>query len=222
MPSRQFRGIAIPSGFDRARRTVAAGIEGWGGLGSAAVGRSRGAPRVYDADTSQDGQVTIEMATRLQQAVIVMSLLLPTVDGWEVTVDGWEVTRIPKSERSTRSIQILVFTGCTDSVGHARAWAAGCDAILTKRARSSDAAADRRLGVGLAEALRMRDLRQCTCGSTLAVYASRGNRAAAMTHNANLQGRTPRMPKSGTDKRGCGPESHPASSFAFDTRRPHR
>lgn len=65
------------------------------------------------------------MATRLQPAVIVMSLLLRTVD-------GWEVTRILKSGRSTRSIQVLVFTGCTDSVGHARAWAAGCDAILTK------------------------------------------------------------------------------------------
>ena len=30
------------------------------------------------------------------------------------------------------------------------------------------------------------------------------------------------MPKSGTDKRGCGRESHPATSFAFETPRPHR
>ena len=39
--SLQERGLAILGGFDRARRTVAAGIEGMGGLGSAEVRRDR-------------------------------------------------------------------------------------------------------------------------------------------------------------------------------------
>ena len=38
--SLQERGLAILGGFDRARRTVAAGIEGSGGLGSAEVRRA--------------------------------------------------------------------------------------------------------------------------------------------------------------------------------------
>lgn len=82
----------------------------------------------YDVETTTDGQVALDMVRTSRPALIVMSLELRTVS-------GWEVTRILKSDEATLAIKILVYTGHTDDVSRARAWAAGCDAIVSKPCR---------------------------------------------------------------------------------------
>lgn len=80
-----------------------------------------------------DGATAIEIARAKKPSVIVMDLSLPGVD-------GWEATRILKSDPATRDIVIVVLTGHAEATSKARAFAAGCDAFVTKPCLPADIA----------------------------------------------------------------------------------
>ena len=54
-----------------------------------------------------------------------MDLVLPGIDGWEAT------SRI-KSDEVLGSIPIIAITSHTDQEAQDKAWAAGCDEVMTK------------------------------------------------------------------------------------------
>jgi two-component system cell cycle response regulator DivK len=79
----------------------------------------------YDVLTATDGAAGIELAERERPDLILMDLLLPVID-------GWEVTRRIKANDSLKHIPIIALTAHA-MVGDAkRALACGCDDYMTK------------------------------------------------------------------------------------------
>lgn len=74
---------------------------------------------------AQDGREAIDVAERVNPAVVLMDLMMPRMD-------GWEATRRLKNDERTRHIPIVALTGHA-LAGHAEgARDAGCDAFVTK------------------------------------------------------------------------------------------
>jgi CheY-like chemotaxis protein len=79
----------------------------------------------YEILLAVDGSSGIETAKDARPDLIIMDLALPGIDGWEAT------SRI-KSDEVLGSIPIIVITSYTDKEARDKAWAAGCDEVLTK------------------------------------------------------------------------------------------
>ena len=79
----------------------------------------------FRTESARDGLEALDMATRLEPALILMDLSIPGID-------GWEATRRLKNDARTKSIPIIALSGHAFE-GHAdEARKAGCDAFLTK------------------------------------------------------------------------------------------
>jgi two-component system, cell cycle response regulator DivK len=75
--------------------------------------------------TASDGVEGLEVAAKARPRVIVLDLVLPTLD-------GWEVARRLKADPATKDIRIIVLTGRALDASRTRAVAAGVDAYLVK------------------------------------------------------------------------------------------
>jgi two-component system, cell cycle response regulator DivK len=87
--------------------------------------------RVIEAAT---GEEALDIATRDTPDVILLDMLLPGVD-------GWEVTRRLRNAESTRAIPIIALTAHTLDSERDRSARAGCDLFLAKPCLPADVAA---------------------------------------------------------------------------------
>lgn len=81
--------------------------------------------RGYEVAIAVDGQQGVELATRLQPALILMDMSLPVID-------GWEATRRLKAAEATRLIPVIALTAHAMAGDREQALAAGCDDYDTK------------------------------------------------------------------------------------------
>jgi two-component system cell cycle response regulator DivK len=81
--------------------------------------------RGFRVATAADGLEAIEKTHELRPDVILMDLSLPGID-------GWEATRRLKQDPSTKDIPIIALTAHALESAHAKARAAGCNAVVTK------------------------------------------------------------------------------------------
>ena len=72
-----------------------------------------------------NGAMGLNLATALEPDVILLDLILPGVD-------GWEVARRLRCDPSTANIGIIAVTALALRDDHVRARHAGCDTVLTK------------------------------------------------------------------------------------------
>jgi len=72
-----------------------------------------------------NGAMGLNLATALDPDVILLDLILPGVD-------GWEVARRLRCDPSTANIGIIAVTALALRDDHVRARHAGCDTVLTK------------------------------------------------------------------------------------------
>ena len=102
--------------------------------------------RVAEAES---GGEALRVAVALRPAAVLLDLVLPELDGWEVA------HRLREAECG-RDIAIIAFTAVGLREEHERALAAGCDAIITKPAlpRAVVAALGERIGFPMPEAVR--------------------------------------------------------------------
>lgn len=77
---------------------------------------------VHDARTGQKG---LELAQSLQPALIIMDLILPDID-------GWQVTRNLKANSETRHIPVIALSANATTHDREAAIAAGCADFDTK------------------------------------------------------------------------------------------
>ena len=80
---------------------------------------------LFRVATAEDGHVGIERVFELLPDVIVMDLCMPVLD-------GLAATRRLKSDERTRHIPVIALTAYAMADSVAEAFAAGCDAVLTK------------------------------------------------------------------------------------------
>ena len=74
---------------------------------------------------AQDGREAIDVAERIQPAVMLMDLMMPRMD-------GWEATRRLKTNARTREITIVAVSACTHATDQERARGVGCDEFICK------------------------------------------------------------------------------------------
>ena len=79
----------------------------------------------YELLTAEDGQKGVELAETAKPDLILMDMSLPVMD-------GWEATRQIKANDSSKNIPIIGLSAHAMSGDHEKAFAAGCDAYLTK------------------------------------------------------------------------------------------
>jgi CheY-like chemotaxis protein len=96
--------------------------------------------RGYRVAEALNGEDTLRRAGALRPAIVVLDLGLPAM------ADGWHALRLLKSERSTRSIPVVVLSGYAEQ---RTAALLGCDAFLLKPCDPDylDAAISRLIGV---------------------------------------------------------------------------
>jgi CheY-like chemotaxis protein len=79
----------------------------------------------YEVSTAQDADAALAAIARNTPRLILMDLQLPGVD-------GLELTRKLKSDPTTKGIIIVAVTAYAMKGDEDRAYAAGCDAYITK------------------------------------------------------------------------------------------
>lgn len=84
-----------------------------------------------NAMTAATGMQGCLRARDVQPALILLDLMLPDID-------GWEVCRRLKSDDQTRHIPIVILTARDEPHGPTRARAAGCAGYLTKPCSPAD------------------------------------------------------------------------------------
>jgi CheY-like chemotaxis protein len=96
--------------------------------------------RGYRVEEAVNGEETIRRAAALRPAIVVLDLGLPAM------ADGWHALRLLKSDRSTRSIPVVVLSGFAEQ---RTAALLGCDTFLLKPCHPDHlgAAISRLLGV---------------------------------------------------------------------------
>jgi CheY-like chemotaxis protein len=78
--------------------------------------------RVHEAASGVTG---LSLATALEPAVMLLDLILPGID-------GWEVARRLRRDPATTNMGIIAVTALALRDDHVRARHAGCDTVLTK------------------------------------------------------------------------------------------
>ena len=78
-----------------------------------------------------DGKEAVELANRLQPDVILMDLMMPGMDGWEV------LDRI-RRDATTYKIPVVVLTAHAEEESRRRANEGGADAFVTKPFQPND------------------------------------------------------------------------------------
>ncbi|HOC17373.1 MAG TPA: response regulator [Vicinamibacterales bacterium] len=78
----------------------------------------------FRVEEAADGFEAVDKGYKLKPQVILMDLLMPRLDGWEVV--SWL-----KKNPTTREIPIVAVTGAQEDIQQ-MAVAAGCRAVLTK------------------------------------------------------------------------------------------
>jgi CheY-like chemotaxis protein len=95
--------------------------------------------RVAEAAGGCEG---LRLATELRPQVVLLDLVLPGVD-------GWEIARLLRRDRTTRRGIIIAVTAIANADDQARAIDAGCDEVLTKPVSPANMLATIRRYVGL-------------------------------------------------------------------------
>ncbi|NLL58909.1 MAG: response regulator [Firmicutes bacterium] len=85
----------------------------------------------YEAVVVQDGEKAIEAAVKEQPHLVLLDLMLPKVD-------GFEVCRQLKSREETKHIPVIVLTAKTAEEDREKARAAGADSYMTKPFRPEE------------------------------------------------------------------------------------
>jgi len=85
----------------------------------------------YKAVVVEDGERAVEAALKEQPALILLDLMLPRMD-------GFEVCRQLKAMEETRHIPIVVLTAKTKEEDKEKAMKAGADAYMTKPFRPEE------------------------------------------------------------------------------------
>ncbi len=85
----------------------------------------------YKAVVVQDGEKAIEVAVKEQPHLILLDLMLPKVD-------GFEVCRQLKSREDTKHIPVVVLTAKTGEEDRDKARMAGADSYMTKPFRPEE------------------------------------------------------------------------------------
>lgn len=81
--------------------------------------------RVAEAATGNEG---LRLATALRPAAVLLDLIMPGLD-------GWELARQLHKNPATAGTAIIALTALAMPEDHDRALLAGCDAVLTKPVR---------------------------------------------------------------------------------------
>lgn len=94
--------------------------------------------RVAEAES---GSEALRVASALRPAAVLLDLVLPELD-------GWEVAQRLRAEEGGQDVVVIAFTAIGLRAEHDRALAAGCDAVITKPAmpRAVVAALGERIG----------------------------------------------------------------------------
>jgi CheY-like chemotaxis protein len=79
----------------------------------------------YEVIAAKDGLSALEAAVEQVPHVIVLDLMMPGID-------GYEVTRRLRKERLTAGVPIMIVTAAAEETEAARALAAGADAYMRK------------------------------------------------------------------------------------------
>ena len=79
----------------------------------------------HEVVEASNGKVGLELARKLQPAVVVLDVMLPKVDGLTV------LNELASSE-ATRDIPVIMLTAKTQLEDRRKAWRAGCVEYLTK------------------------------------------------------------------------------------------
>jgi two-component system, cell cycle response regulator DivK len=79
----------------------------------------------YDMVEARDGQQALIVAARHLPDLILMDIQLPLLD-------GYEVTRRLKADPALKAVPIIVITSYALSGDEEKAYAAGCDAYVSK------------------------------------------------------------------------------------------
>jgi two-component system cell cycle response regulator DivK len=95
--------------------------------------------RVVEAAEGCEG---LRLATELRPEVVLLDLILPGID-------GWEIARLLRRERMTRRATVIAVTAIANTEDQARAIEAGCDEVLTKPVSPSHMLATIRRYVGI-------------------------------------------------------------------------
>ncbi|MBI4311740.1 MAG: response regulator [Chloroflexi bacterium] len=79
----------------------------------------------YHILTAQDGPAAVEIAAREKPAIVLLDVLLPGMD-------GFEVCKAIRSNPDTAHARVLLLTGMTQDRDKAQGLSAGADGFLTK------------------------------------------------------------------------------------------
>lgn len=85
----------------------------------------------YRAVVVQDGEKAVDTAIKEQPSLILLDLMLPKID-------GFEICRQLKSRDDTKNIPVIVLTAKTAEEDRDKARAAGADAYMTKPFRPEE------------------------------------------------------------------------------------
>ena len=84
----------------------------------------------HDCRSSYDGMGGLLLASSYQPQVIILDLMLPLID-------GWEVARRLRTIAGLAGAVVIVVTGVTEPEGKLTAWESGVDYCLSKPVSSS-------------------------------------------------------------------------------------
>lgn len=89
----------------------------------------------YDVDIARDGEAALALAARLPPDLVVLDLMLPGID-------GYEVCRRLRESPATAATKVLVVTARAREAERVRGLAEGADAYITKPFSTRDLIAE--------------------------------------------------------------------------------
>ncbi|MBF0106639.1 MAG: response regulator [Deltaproteobacteria bacterium] len=81
--------------------------------------------RAFEVEVAKDGQLGLSKALSFKPNIILLDLVMPGID-------GWEVCQKLKTDPKTKSIPIIVFTALQSSEAKETALSMGADAVILK------------------------------------------------------------------------------------------
>lgn len=85
----------------------------------------------YKVDVVEDGQAAIDYITREKPDLVLLDLLLPKVD-------GFEVLNVVKKQELSKNIPVIVLTAKAEEEDRQRAMSLGADSYMTKPFRPQE------------------------------------------------------------------------------------